>query len=499
MKICDFFHIFPIFCYFLQIMQLYRFYIVIILFICYTLFTMKNMDLHTNDNNNLAENKMGVLPVGKLLIEISLPIMISMLVQALYNIVDSIFVAKLSTEALTAVSLAFPIQNLMISAGVGTGVGINALLSMRLGQKNEKGVTGSALNGIFLIILTSIFFMILGFTIPRGYLTTQTDDLQIIELGTEYLQICMILCVGLFGGITFERLLQATGRTIYSMISQITGAVTNIILDPILIFGLAGFPAMGIKGAAWATVIGQILGSIISIILNLKLNKEIKFTLRGFKPDKKIIFDIYKVGLPSVLLGSIGSVLTYFINLILGSFSTVAIAVYGVYFKLQSFVFMPVFGLNNGIVPIVAYNYGAKNKSRITKSIKLCAFVAFIIMSFGTFIFECFPSFLLNMFSPNEQMLEIGIPALRIIAIHFPIAAIGITFTSVFQAFGRGLLSMSVSFIRQIFALLPSFWLLSLSGNVNNVWWAFVFAELCSLLACIFAMKNVYKTQIKTL
>ena len=446
-----------------------------------------------------TENKMGTMPVGKLLIQISLPIMISMFVQALYNIVDSIFVAKLSTDALTAVSLAFPIQNLMISAGVGTGVGINALLSMRLGQKNYKAVTQTALNGIFLVIITIVLFIILGITIPHTYLKSQTSNMQIVKLGTDYLEICMIFCFGLFLAITFERLLQSTGRTVFSMISQLAGAITNIILDPIMIFGLFGMPAMGIKGAAWATVIGQITGALISIILNIKINKEINFNPKGFKPQAKIIIDIYKVGIPSILLGSVGSVLTYLLNLILGTFSTVAIAVYGVYFKLQSFVFMPVFGLNNGIVPIVAYNYGAKYKKRIIDSIKMCAIVALVIMGVGTFIFEFFPKQLLAMFSPNEEMLKIGIPALRIIAIHFPIAAIGITFTSVFQAFGRGFLSMCVSFIRQIFALLPSAWLLSLTENINNIWWAFVIAELFSLIACIFAMKNVYKTQIKQL
>lgn len=460
---------------------------------------MKNQNLQNNTQQMTTENKMGTMPVGKLLIQISLPIMISMFVQALYNIVDSIFVAKLSTDALTAVSLAFPIQNLMISAGVGTGVGINALLSMRLGQKNYKAVTQTALNGIFLVIITIVLFIILGITIPHSYLKSQTSNMQIVELGTDYLEICMIFCFGLFLAITFERLLQSTGRTVLSMISQLAGAITNIILDPIMIFGLLGFPAMGIKGAAWATVIGQITGALISIILNIKINKEINFNPKGFKPQSKIIIDIYKVGIPSILLGSIGSVLTYLLNLILGAFSTVAIAVYGVYFKLQSFVFMPVFGLNNGIVPIVAYNFGAKYKKRIIDSIKMCAVVALIIMGVGTLIFEVFPTQLLAMFSPNEEMLEIGIPALRIIAIHFPIAAIGITFTSVFQAFGRGFLSMSVSFIRQIFALLPSAWLLSLTGNINNIWWAFVIAELISLIACIFAMKNVYKTQIKQL
>ena len=284
-----------------------------------------------------------------------------------------------------------------------------------------------------------------------------------------------------------------------SMVSQITGAVVNTILDPILIFGLLGCPKMGISGEAWATVIGQIAATVVAFALNIKRNKDIKFSAKGFKPNLIIIRDIYKVGVPSILLGSLGSVLTYLINLILGAFSTVAIAVYGVYFKLQSFVFMPVFGLNNGIVPIVAYNYGAKYKDRIIKSIKLCALVALAIMIVGMLIFIFFPVQLLGMFSPNEEMLSIGVPALRIIAIHFPLAAIGITFTSVFQAFGRGLLSMFASFTRQLIGLLPAAWLLSLTGNVNNIWWAFPIAEVISLIACIIAMKNVYKTQIKTL
>jgi putative MATE family efflux protein len=450
-------------------------------------------------NDNLQENIMGTMAVGRLLVKISLPMMISMLVQALYNIVDSIFVAKLSTDALTAVSLAFPIQNLMIAGSVGTGVGINALLSMRLGQKNDKAVTATALNGIFLFTVTCIIFMLLGFFIPEVYLKTQTSNANIVKLGTEYLQICMIVSFGLFGSILFERLLQATGLTQLSMVSQITGAVVNTILDPIMIFGLLGCPAMGIKGAAWATVIGQIAAAFVSFFYNIKKNKDIKFSIKGFKPDLIIIRDIYKVGVPSILLGSLGSVLTYLINLILGAFSTVAIAVYGVYFKLQSFIFMPVFGLNNGIVPIVAYNYGAKYKNRIIQSIKLCTFIALAIMMVGLLIFVLFPVQLLNMFTPNEEMLKIGVPALRIIALHFPLAAIGITFTSVFQAFGRGLLSMVTSFMRQLIGLLPAAWLLSLTGNVNNIWWAFPIAEMVSLIACVFAMKNVYKTQIKTL
>jgi len=446
-----------------------------------------------------TENKMGTMPVGKLLIQISLPMMISMLVQALYNIVDSIFVARISENALTAVSLAFPIQNLMISVAVGTGVGINALLSMRLGQKDFKAVSQTALHGVFLTIISFILFVIIGITVPKFYFESQTDVQEIIDYGVTYLRICSIVSIGLFGAITFERLLQSTGRTVLSMISQITGALVNTILDPIMIFGLLGCPKMGIAGAAWATVIGQIAAMIVSFVLNLTKNKEISFSIKNFKIDGKIIFDIYKVGLPSILLGSIGSVLTYLINMILGTFSTTAIAVYGIYFKLQSFVFMPVFGLNNGIVPIVAYNYGAKYKERITKSIKLCALAAFAIMMIGLAVFELFPRALLDLFAPTDEMIRIGVPALRIIALHFPIAAIGITLTSVFQALGRGLLSMLASFIRQILALLPSAWLLSLTGDVNNIWWAFIIAEMASLITCSIAMSSVYKKQIKTL
>ncbi len=446
-----------------------------------------------------SENKMGTMPLGKLLIQISLPMMISMLVQALYNIVDSIFVAQISENALTAVSLAFPIQNFMISAAVGTGVGINALLSMRLGQQNKKAVSDTALNGIFVFILTCIVFVVLGIFAPRIYFESQTKDPEIIEYGVQYLSICMIVSFGLFGAILFERLLQSTGRTVLSMISQLAGAITNIIFDPLLIFGLAGFPKLGIAGAAWATVLGQIVGFVISFILNLTRNKEISFKDPGFRPNKTIIADIYKVGVPSILLGSIGSVLTYLINLILGSFTTTAIAVYGVYFKLQSFIFMPVFGLNNGIVPIVAYNYGAKRKDRIMKAIKLCAFAAFVIMTAGLLIFELFPRQLLAMFNASEEMLSIGIPALRRIAIHFPIAALCITLISVFQALGKGLMSMIVSFVRQIIVLLPAAYLLSLTGDVNNIWWSFIIAEGASLVASLIGMRSVYNKEIKNL
>lgn len=442
---------------------------------------------------------MGVMPVGKLLVQISLPMMISMLVQALYNIVDSIFVAKISEDALTAVSLAFPIQNLMISTAVGTGVGINSLLSMRLGQKNQQAVDKTAMNGVLLAALTCIVFIILGFLIPTPYFASQTDSQAITGYGTTYLEICMKISFGLFGAVIFERLLQSTGRTMLSMVSQLTGAIINCILDPLLIFGLLGCPRMGIAGAAWATVIGQIAATVVSITLNLTRNKEIHFKLRHIRPDGKTIADIYKVGVPSILLGSIGSFLTYLLNNILGQFSTTAIAVYGVYFKLQSFIFMPVFGLNNGIVPIVAFNYGARHKERITRSIRLCAIAAFCIMLAGLLAFELVPSALLLLFNASPEMLSIGVPALRTIALHFPIAAFSITFISVFQALGRGLFSMITSFVRQIIVLLPAAWLLSLTGDINNIWWAFVIAEAASLTCCLIGFRSVYRTQIKPL
>ena len=445
------------------------------------------------------ENKMGTMPLGKLLIQISLPMMISMLVQALYNIVDSIFVAQISENALTAVSLAFPIQNLMISTSVGTGVGVNALLSMRLGQQDKKAVSDSAMNGIFLYAITCVVFIVLGIFVPRIYFESQTNNPEIIEYGVQYLSICMIVSVGLYGAILFERLLQSTGRTVLSMISQLAGAITNIIFDPLLIFGLLGFPKLGIAGAAWATVLGQIVGFVISLSLNLTKNKEISFKIKGFRPHGKVIADIYKVGVPSILLGSIGSVLTYLINLILGAFTMTAVAVYGVYFKLQSFIFMPVFGLNNGIVPIVAYNYGAKRKDRIMRAIKLCAIAAVLIMGAGLLIFELFPRQLLAMFNASEEMYAIGIPALRRIALHFPVAAICITLISVFQALGKGLMSMIVSFVRQIIVLLPAAYLLSLTGDVNNIWWAFIIAEGASVIASAIGMRITYNKDIKTL
>ena len=456
-----------------------------------------------SDNNLKAgvqtENKMGFMPLGKLLVQMSLPMMISMFVQSLYNIVDSIFVAQISENALTAVSLAFPIQNLMFSVVIGTGVGINSLLSRRLGEKNFEEVDKVANNGLFLTICGAIVFMIVGFLVPRLYFESQTDNQEIIEYGVTYMRICLVACAGVFGGITFERLLMSTGKTGLSMVSQLTGTVFNLVFDPLLIFGLAGFPKMGIAGAAVATVLGQFAAMFVSFTLNIKKNKEIHLSFKGLKPEGKIIGNIYAVGVPSIIVCSIGSILVYFLNIILGAFSTTAIAVYGVYFKLQSFVFMPVFGLNNGSVPIVAYNFGARNRHRVVKTIILSAVGACMIMLVGVLVFELFPVPLLRLFNASDEMLSIGVKALRIIAIHFPLAAISIILGSVFQALGKGVQSMVISFVRQLIFLLPAAWLLSLTGNINNIWWAFPIAEVLSLIICIILFADVYKKEIKNL
>ncbi len=456
-------------------------------------------DLNEQNNSPRAENKMGYMPIGKLLISMSLPMMISMFVQSLYNIVDSIFVARISENALTAVSIAFPIQNLMFSVALGTAVGINSLLSRRLGEKNFEEVDKVANNGVLLAICGFIIFMIVGFFVPRPYFESQTDNAEIIEYGVTYMRICLVACAGVFGAITFERLLISTGKTGLSMVSQLTGTAFNLVFDPILIFGLLGFPAMGIAGAAVATVLGQFAAMTVSLILNVRKNKEIHLSFKGLKPNGQIIGKIYAVGVPSIIVMSIGSILVYFLNIILGSFTTTAIAVYGVYFKLQSFVFMPVFGLNNGSVPIVAYNYGARNRKRITRTIFLSCFAACAIMIVGVLIFELFPAQLLALFAASDEMLKIGIPALRIIAIHFPVAAFCIILGSVFQALGKGIQSMVISFVRQLIFLLPAAWLLSLTGKIDNIWWSFLIAEALSLVVSLILLKPVYDKEIKTM
>ncbi len=436
------------------------------------------------------ENKMGVMPVGKLLVTMSVPMMCSMLVQALYNIVDSIFVSRIEEDALTAVSMAFPLQSLMFAMGIGMGVGVNAMLSKSLGEKDYDLVNKSATNGIFLSVLNYILFLIIGLTLVEPFYRGQTTNENIVRYGVTYLTLCMTLSFGVFAQLIFERLLQSTGKTIYNMITQGTGAIINLILDPILIFGLLGAPKLGIAGAAIATVIGQIVAGIIAIVFNLTVNKEIQLSFKGFKPDISVIKRIYTVGLPSIIMQSIGSLMVYGMNKILNGFSSTAVAVFGVYFKLQSFVFMPVFGLNNGMVPIVAYNYGAEKRLRMVKTIKLATLFAIGIMLFGLLVFEIFPGQLFMLFKASDHMLSMGKPALRIIAIHFPIAAYCIVIGSVFQSLGNGVYSMINSIMRQIIVLLPAAYLLSLTGNVNNVWWSFPIAEIMSAtMTTIFLIK----------
>ena len=436
------------------------------------------------------ENKMGVMPVGKLLVTMSVPMMCSMLVQALYNIVDSIFVSRIEEDALTAVSMAFPLQSLMFAMGIGMGVGVNAMLSKSLGEKDYDLVNKSATNGIFLSVLNYILFLIIGLTLVEPFYRGQTTNENIVRYGVTYLTLCMTLSFGVFAQIIFERLLQSTGKTIYNMITQGTGAIINLILDPILIFGLLGAPKLGIAGAAIATVIGQIVAGIIAIVFNLTVNKEIQLSFKGFKPDISVIKRIYTVGLPSIIMQSIGSLMVYGMNKILNGFSSTAVAVFGVYFKLQSFVFMPVFGLNNGMVPIVAYNYGAEKRLRMIRTIKLATMFAIGIMLFGLLVFEIFPGQLFMLFKASDHMLSMGKPALRIIAIHFPIAAYCIVIGSVFQSLGNGVYSMINSIMRQIIVLLPAAYLLSLTGNVNNVWWSFPIAEIMSAtMTTIFLIK----------
>ena len=439
----------------------------------------------------LEENKMGTMPINRLLITMSVPMMLSMLVQALYNVVDSIFVARIEEDALTAVSLAFPIQMLMMALGMGMGVGVNALLSKSLGAGDQESVNKAATNGIFLAAVSYIVFLIVGLTLVRPFYETQIDNPNIVEYGVTYLTICTTLSFGIYSQIIFERLLQSTGLTLYNMITQMCGAVTNIILDPILIFGLLGAPRMGIAGAATATITGQIVAGTLALIINLKVNKEIHISFKGFKPDLKVIKRIYSVGLPSIIMQSIGSVMVYGMNKILGVFSSTAVAVFGVYFKLQSFIFMPVFGLNNGMIPIIAYNYGAKNRRRMIRTMRLACVYAVMVMVIGLLIFEFLPGQLFSLFDASEHMLSMGIPALRIIAIHFPIAAVCIVIGSVFQSLGNGIYSMLTSIMRQIVVLLPAAYLLARSGDVNNVWWSFPIAEVVSLLCTLFFLYRI--------
>lgn len=446
-----------------------------------------------------AENKMGVMPVNRLLISMSLPMMVSMLVQALYNIVDSMFVARLSENALTAVSLAFPAQSLMIAVGTGTGVGINALLSKSLGEKNFELANKTADNGVFLAVMSFLAFALGGIFLTRPFFLLQTGNAAIVEDGVSYLTICCVCSFGLFGQVTLEKLLQSTGRTFYTMITQGTGAIINIILDPIMIFGLLGCPRMGVAGAAVATVIGQIVAAALALWFNLRKNHEIALSRRILRPEGRIVRKIYSVGLPSIVMASIGSVMTFGMNKILGAFNSTAVAVFSAYFKLESFIFMPVFGLNNGIVPIIAYNYGARKPDRIRAAAKLGFLYGAAIMAVGVLLFWLIPGRLLGIFNASDYMLEIGIPALRLISLSFLPAAFGIVTSSVCQALGHGVLSLIVSVLRQLVLILPVSWLLGHFVGLSAVWAAFPFAEVFSFLLSAVFMGYMFKTVVRPL
>lgn len=436
------------------------------------------------------ENRMGTEPIRPLLFKMAIPMMLSMMVQALYNVVDSIFVARLSEDALTAVSLGFPMQNLMISFSVGLGVGINALLSRSLGEKNRKMVDESARQGLFLELCAAALFILAGIFLVPAFMRSQIGEAHIIADGITYLRIVTCICPFVFTAVFFERMLQSTGKTHLSMIGQMAGAVTNIILDPIMIFGLLGLPKMGVAGAAAATVIGQAVSALTAGLLHFRRNREIRLTLRGFRPEGRVIGTILSVGIPSIIMGAIGSVMTYCMNRILGVFTKTAIAVFGAYFKLQSFIFMPVFGLNNAMVPILAYNYGARRPDRMRETIKTAMIYAVSIMFAGFLLMQLFPGFFLGLFKASPEMLTIGKTALRTISFSFLLAGYCIICGSTFQALGKGTYSMFVSIARQLVVLIPAAWLLSRTGVLSAVWWAFPIAELMSCaISTFFFMK----------
>lgn len=437
---------------------------------------------------------MGVMPVHRLLLSMSGPMMLSMLIQALYNVVDSVFVSYISEGALTAVSLAYPMQNLMIAVATGTGVGVNALLSRNLGERNFPMVNRTAGNALFLGLISYVVFALLGVFGSRAYFAAQVTDPEIIRMGQEYLTVILVLSIGCFGQVLLSRLLQSTGKTFYSMVIQMVGAVLNIILDPLLIFGLGGFPAMGVAGAALATVISQLVGTALGLYYNLRKNPEIHFALSQLRPSGGIIARIYSVGVPSILLQTVASLLIFGLNQILVSFSETATAVYGVYFKLQGFAFLPIIGMNNGMVPIIAYNYGAKKPERILQTIKLAILYAVGIMVAAVLLFQIFPVQLLSFFQASPEMLDIGVPALRTLSLCFLVGGFTIVSSSVFQALGKGLLSMSISVFRQLLLVLPLAYFFSLTGNLNMVWWAFPVAEvLAGLLAAYYLWRAYHR------
>ena len=465
---------------------------------------MNTAELEKTENAESAapvkENKMGVLPVGKLVFSMSLPMMVSMLVQALYNIVDSLFVSQINQNAFTGVSLAFPLQNLMIAVGVGTGVGVNANLARALGEKKFEKANKFARHGIFLAVCSYLAFLAVTLCFTKVYFRAQTDVAATIRYGEQYLYIAGGLSVGSFMQIMNERLLQSTGKTVLSMFTQGLGAVINIVLDPILIFGIGPFPKMGVAGAAVATVVGQICGALFGIYLNVTRNHEINLNMRGFRPEEKFVKSIYAIGVPSIIMASVTSVMTFLLNLILAGFGALKDtlqSVLGAYFKLQSFIFMPVFGLNNGTVPIISYNYGAGKRTRLVKTIKISALFATSIMLLGLLLMQVFPAQMLEIFKANDEMLRWGVPALRIISVSFIFAGVAIVFSSAFQSLGHPINSMIISIARQLVVLVPAAFLLAKTGNPDMVWWSFPIAEIMSLSASVFFMIKIHREVIR--
>lgn len=451
------------------------------------------------NSQNVQENKMGVMSPGKLLANMALPIIASMLVQALYNIVDSIYVSRISESAVTALSLAFPVQNMQIGFATGIAVGVNSLLSKSLGEKKQDRVNRCAGNGIFLVAIAVMAFMLFGFFGAHPYYAMQSDVAETVSGGTAYVTICCVFTAGTFVEVLFERLLQASGRTIFTMITQSTGAIINIVLDPIFIFGYFGIPAMGIAGAAVATVIGQWVAAGLAVFFNFKYNTDVHFSRRFIRPQGAIIRPILTVGIPSIVMMAIGSIMNFGMNQILQGFTETATGVFGIYYKLQSFFFMPVFGLNNATISIVAYNYGSGKPKRIVRTIRIACTVAFCVMMTGVFAFQLFPDQLLSIFKPSDEFLKMGRSALRTISFHFPLAAFSIALGANFQALGNGIYSTITSVCRQMLVLLPAAYLLSLTGDVNKVWWAFPIAEMVSLIVTIVFFIRIYRQKVRPL
>ena len=451
--------------------------------------------------NDLRENKMGVMPVGKLLINMALPMIISMLIQALYNIVDSIYVSQISESAVTALSLAFPIQNLQIGFAVGIGVGVNSLLSKSLGERDQEAANRAAGNGFFLMLIVTVAFMLFGFFGVRPYYEMQSDVKETVEGGITYTSICCIGTLGVFVGILCERLLQATGRTVHTMITQSTGAIVNIILDPILIRGLPGLgiPAMGVTGAAVATVIGQWISAVLALTFNFVYNSDIQLKLKYLKPARRTVGQILTVGVPSIIMNGIGSVMNFSMNQILQGFSETATSVFGIYFKIQSFFFMPLFGLNNATISIIAFNYGARKPERIVRTLKLSVGAALVLMVTGLAVFQLAPDLILDLFNPSADFLKMGRVALRTISWSFPVAAVCIALSSCFQALGNGIYSTITSICRQMLVLLPVAYLLSLTGDVDKVWLSYPIAEIASGTVTAILFARIYRQKIKPL